>query len=108
LSQKYHSKRYYNVLLATFGLPVRDLDQPISTIDVGSILGLIQHEPADPQVEHAMGTPSEWQTLAKTARLEWDGKVLLNKDLLTSIFLRLDSHRPWCSANLPNPHGSGK
>jgi hypothetical protein len=91
----FHEGRFCNVMFATFNLPVRDMDKPISTMDAGTILGLVLHEPFDPVVEFTVAEPSEWAPLVHSAKLEWNGRVRLDEGLLSIIFRRLRSHRPW-------------
>lgn len=90
-----HEERYYHVMFATFGLPVRELNEPISTMDSGSILGLAQNGPFDPSVEFAISEPSEWPLLVNSSKLNWDGRVHLNREMLANIFKRLQSYSPW-------------
>jgi hypothetical protein len=102
--RNFHEEGYHNVMFATFNLPVRDASLPISTIDSGSILGLVDHEPFDPVVEFAISNPPEWRPLVDSAKLKWDGRVYLNDNLLSVIFRRLSSHRPYFQASqfVPN------
>jgi hypothetical protein len=94
-SENFQEERFHNVMFATFNLPARQQDIPISTIDSGSLLGLVQRAPFDPVVEFALGEPSEWPPLVHSAQLTWNGRVYLNQKLLTVIFERLQGHRPW-------------
>jgi hypothetical protein len=96
--QNFHEDRYHNVMFATFNLPVRDTSLPISTMDSGPILGLVQREPFDPVVQYANSEPSEWPQLKHSAKIEWDGRVSFNNDLLSVIFKRLQSYRPISNA----------
>ena len=93
--ENFHEERYHRVMFATFGLPRRNASMPISVIDSGSILGLAEHRPFEPIVEYAMGDPAEWPLLMQSVRLRWDGSVHLDPDILSTIFTRLRSHRPW-------------
>jgi hypothetical protein len=93
--ETFQEQRYHNVIFATFNLPERDTRLPISTIDSGSILRLVRREPFDPIVEFTVSEPAEWQPLVRSAKLEWSGRVHLSDDLLSIIFTRLRSHRPW-------------
>ena len=91
----FQEERFHNVMFATFNLPVRQQDLPISTMDSGSLLGLVEREPFDPVVEFALGEPSEWPPLVQSAQPTWSGRVHLNQKLLSAIFGRLHGHRPW-------------
>jgi hypothetical protein len=90
--------RYHHVLLATFGLPVKNTENPISLIDVGSLLGFIAHIPFEPIVEFTLSEPSEWPKLVNTASIHWDGTVTLDEKLVGVSFRRLRSFRPWSSS----------
>lgn len=94
-STNFNEDRYFHVMFASFGLPVRDLNTPISTMESASILGLVQNEHFDPVVEFAIGEPFEWEALAQSTKLDYSGRVHLNDELLSAIYKRLRSHRPW-------------
>lgn len=103
-SRNFHEERYHNVMFATFNLPVRDASLPISTVDSGSILGLVEREPFDPVVEFTIGEPSEWRPLVDSAKLKWDGRVYLNDNLLSVIFRRLCTYRPYSQTSQFEPN----
>ena len=65
--------RYYEVLFATFGVPPRDPSVPISTLDIGPMLGF--HDPqrpdvAPPIVEYTNATAEQFHRHAATLRLD--------------------------------------
>ena len=86
--------KYHHVLLATFGVPARCPDRPISLRDVGALLGLTPGG-AEPVVEFALAPPGMWPDLVATARLRWPGFVDLSPDLLAGVRRDLRRHRPW-------------
>ncbi|HEX6974364.1 MAG TPA: hypothetical protein VF147_08185 [Vicinamibacterales bacterium] len=87
-------ERYHHVILATFGLPSRCADAPISLIDVGALLGL-RDQQSDPSVEFILSAPRQWPVLVLTAHPRWRGDVDLDEKLLGEIFRGLQRHRPW-------------
>ena len=89
--------RYYNVLLATFGLPQRCAREPISLIDIASLVGLSSTR-AQPSVEFALAPPKAWPALVTSARLRWTGEVDLDPALLAPIFKQLRRYDPWPDA----------
>jgi hypothetical protein len=90
----FNDERYHRVLLATFGRPARCPHQPISLIDIGSLLGLSDRR-AEPIVEFTIAPLEIWPLLMKTARLQWSGDVELDAGLLAQVFAGLQRHRPW-------------
>jgi hypothetical protein len=86
-------RRYYHVPLATFGLAARCPREPISIIDIGSLLGLSEIR-ATPSVEFTIAPQEQWATLVKTARLRWSGEVDLDRNLLGKIFKGLSRYDP--------------
>lgn len=87
---------YHHVLLITFGLDKnRDPSLPISLLDIPALLGLSDEAPFPPKVEFILSNPNEWPILIKTAKIEWNGVVRLNEDLLCKIFRRLQSYVPY-------------
>ena len=99
--------RYYHVPLATFGLAPRCARQPISLIDIGSLLGFSRTH-ASPSVEFTIAPQEQWSTLVKTARIRWSGAVDLDGDILADLFKDLrrydaptDAHSDSCAASTP-------
>jgi hypothetical protein len=88
------------VLLATFGVPPRCPDAPISLIDIGALLGLSDTR-AEPVVEFAIAPLNVWPALMNSARLEWSGDVELDPTLLAEIFAGLLRHKPWTGDSIP-------
>jgi len=87
-------ERYYRVLLATVGLPARCPQEPISLIDIGSLVGLAETR-AEPSVEFAIAPEGLWPALVQTARLRWPGDVELDEGSLAEIFSGLRRYDPW-------------
>jgi hypothetical protein len=90
----FHDERYHRVLLATFGLPARCPQMPISLIDIGSLLGFSDGR-AEPVVEFTMAPVEVWPQLMNSARFQWAGDVELDARLLAQMFAELLRHRPW-------------
>jgi hypothetical protein len=87
-------ERYHHVVLATFGLPPRCPQQPISLIDIGSLAGF-SDKTAEASVEFVLSAPKQWPALVESARLRWSGDVDLAPRLLGGIFKGLRRHEPW-------------
>jgi hypothetical protein len=105
--------RFQHVILATFGVPARPVDEPISLIDVGVLAGVAATAPAQPVVEFSATTPATWGELVKTASLNWDGTVDLDARILDAAFANLKRHAPWARpldspAASPNPDRASK
>jgi hypothetical protein len=91
----FSEERYHRVVLATFGLPARPADVPISLIDLGTLAGLAPLPPAVPAVEFSITTPEVWPQLVASARLGWSGAVTLDKAPLRDALQELRHYRPW-------------
>ena len=87
-------RRYFHVPLATFGVAPRCPSEPISLIDIGSLVGLSK-DYAHPSVEFTVAPQEQWSTLVNTARLRWSGDVELDQHLMADIFKGLRRHEPW-------------
>jgi hypothetical protein len=94
-TQTFADTRFHHVILATVGLPSRALDEPISLIDIGSLLGFLDARSSDPAVEFAISPPTVYPLLLNSARLHWSGTVELDSRLLGDVFRELRFHRPW-------------
>lgn len=90
--------RFHRVLLVTFGLPARDPQRPISTIDVGALLGLASGPPAAPEVAYVNVLGDEWFALRSGSRLLRDGAVRLDGSVLAAIGKRLLTYAPYAAA----------
>jgi len=106
--ENFQEDRYHHVVFATFALPRRDTDAPISLMDAGTVLGLVRGKPFDPVVEFAISDQAEWPLLVRSIKLNWDGTVKLDDELLMEMFQRLRSHRPWGGSKEPDQvrHGN--
>ena len=94
--------RFYHVVLATFGMPPRPPAEPVSLIDIGSLLGF-EEERAEPAVEFALAAPDVWPALVSSARLRWAGQVDLDVGLLAEVQRSLRRHVPWPSVKRVEP-----
>jgi hypothetical protein len=85
--------QYHHVLFITFGLPVySDPNQPVSLLDIPGIIGFKKYRKSPAVVEFTLSRPNEWVQLIKTAKLNWDGTVQLDNELLAHVFKRLKSY----------------
>jgi hypothetical protein len=88
--------RFQHVVLATFGVPTRPVDEPISLIDLGVLAGIATGTaPAEPMVEFAATTHESWGELVNSASLNWDGTADLDARILERAFASLKSQAPW-------------
>jgi len=92
---RFSDERYHRVVLASFGLPARQPDAPISLIDIGTLAGLGQVPPAEPTVEFCVSAPDVWPRLIASARLRWSGAISLDAAPLRDTLRELRAYRPW-------------
>ena len=99
-AETFDQERYFNVVLASFGLPSKAGDSPVSLRDMDLLLGLSER-PFDqqPEVEYALAPPKLWPRLVGSATVGWSGHVHLDKQLLSVVFDDLKSFRPWTAWN---------
>lgn len=83
--ENFSDSRYHHVPLATFGVSPRCPREPISLIDIGSLLGLSDVQAA-PSVEFTIAPQEQWAALVRTSRLRWSGDVDLDAGLLGGVF----------------------
>ena len=97
----FDQERYFNVVLASFGLPSKAGDSPVSLGDMDILLGLSER-PMDqqPEVEFVLAPPQMWPQLVGSATVDWSGHVHLDEHLLSMVFDDLKSFRPWAASNL--------
>ena len=91
----FSSATYHHVVLATFGMPPRAPELPISLIDLGRLAGLRDGVAAEPIVEIALTPRESWVNLLKSAELDWDGSVILDQGILDHTFAGLKSYSTW-------------
>jgi hypothetical protein len=85
--------QYHHVLFVSFGLPkYSDPEQPVSLLDIPGIIGFKKYSKSPSVVEFTLSRPDEWVNLIKSAKLDWDGTVGLDNELLSDIFKRLKSY----------------
>ncbi len=97
-SRNFGSRVYYEVPLITFGLPVRDLQQPISLLDIPSLIGLDDPSmagPAAPVVEYA-NIPSMEEFRRAILGADWlrDGRINIKPDFTQRYLRALKAYRP--------------
>jgi hypothetical protein len=98
--------RYHRVLFATFGVAARDPTIPISLRDIPAMFGYVDsgRKNADPMVEYTNVTGPEWQELIGTAKLQGDGRVLLDPSIVKRAGARLKGFRPYTAGGyFPSP-----
>ena len=96
--QSFNAPRYHHVVMASIGLPVGQVQEPVSLADVGALLGLAPPTyRSEPVVEFASPPQAVWARLASTARMHWSGVIGLDGRLLDVVFEGLQRHRPWSS-----------
>lgn len=87
---------YFHVPLATFGLPARDPEQPISLLDLPALAGLTPDvPPAPPVVEYGMTRPEDWHRLIEHTRLRWSGAFETDPEVFAEALRDLRAFRPW-------------
>lgn len=98
--------RYHRVIFVTFGIPPRDPEDPISLLDISSMLGYADaaRKSADPVVEYTNVTAEEWGELSRSARLLSNGRVLLDGTIVRGAGARLKGFRPYAPGGyFPSP-----
>jgi len=93
------SPGYYSVPLITFGLPVRDVDRPISLLDVSSLAGLPDSSwtgPAAPVVEYSnLTTTEEFKQAVLEADWKLDGEINLGPEVIQKCQAILKAYDPY-------------
>ncbi|HYH00442.1 MAG TPA: hypothetical protein VD837_15015 [Terriglobales bacterium] len=99
---------YHEVPLITFGLPVRDLREPISLLDIPSLIGFedpTRTGPAEPAVEYVnLESVEEFKTAILEAKWLGDGRIEVHPDLPKKYLGLLKIYRPAtanASASMP-------
>jgi hypothetical protein len=90
--------QYHRVILATFGLPVREPLLPISLLDISELVGFPDPSRpgrAAPIVEYTNATGDEWRQLLESARLHLDGEISLDPAIVGKIGKRLLAYEPY-------------
>jgi hypothetical protein len=96
VTENFTERRYYNVILATIGLPRRDVTQPISLIDIASLSGIrTGAEPVNPAVEFVHYPSEMWPQLVSSVKLRWSGSVEMDRRALDDLRKHLRTHQPW-------------
>jgi hypothetical protein len=95
--ENFGKPQYHRVIFATFGIPARDPTLPISLLDISSMLGYSEpgREKADPIVEYTDVTGPEWKQLMRSAKLLFNGRVLLDPGIVRRAGERLRAFRPY-------------
>jgi hypothetical protein len=96
-AENFGTERYYGVILATFGIPPRDPDAPISLLDTGALIGLAPagSAPRPPLTEYVEAQPPDWGELARGSLPLLDGRVSLPRSALARMGGRLAAYRPY-------------
>lgn len=106
----FNNESYYRVPLITFGLPVRDVNTPISLLDISSLVGMEDHsspEPADPVVEYVnFRGPFEYVGQIKAAKWTADGRITYRPGTENAYLNLLRSYSPYPLAPEQSAHQS--
>jgi hypothetical protein len=99
----FDSEGFYHVPLITFGLPVRDLRQPISLLDIPSLVGFDDASlagPAAPVVEYVnFSTMEEAESAVLAAKWTRDGRIDLTPDVTRKYLKLLKACHPSTTAS---------
>jgi hypothetical protein len=95
--ENFSANRYHHVVLASIGLPARPVQEPVSLMNIGALLGLAPLAASEPVVEFASPPQALWARLASTARMHWSGSIELDHRVLETVFAGLQRYRPWSS-----------
>jgi len=91
--------KYYQVVLITFGVPARDVRQPISLLDISSLVGLqdpTMPGPAAPVVEYINWfTSDEYTKEIGSAKWGTDGRVTMSSSVDKKYLGLLRSYDPY-------------
>ncbi|MBP1685289.1 MAG: hypothetical protein H6Q33_1432 [Deltaproteobacteria bacterium] len=97
VSSNFGQRKYYTVVLATFGMPAGDAQAPISLLDLGPIAGFPDRsrpEPSEPAVEYYnMDDPREWIEAIGTATFATDGRVIYRPHIIARSRAKLRTYR---------------
>jgi len=98
-TSNFGQRGYYEVPLITFGVPARNVSEPISTLDIPSLFGFedsSHNKPAEPVVEYVdMQSMEEWQRAIQKARWGMDGRVEFSEDIVAKYKAALKAYRPY-------------
>ena len=97
-NENFGSETYYHVPLITFGLPVRDLNRPISLLDVPGLVGLEDESrpgPSTPAVEYInfSGT-SDYRDAILSAEWRRDGRIDIRAEIAQKMVSKLKPYYP--------------
>ncbi len=98
---------FYEVPLITFGLPGRDVHQPISLLDISSLIGVddqSQGAPATPAVEYVnLQSFDEFKNAVLKADWLADGRINMRTEVAEKYLALLKSYNPFVDPAPPNP-----
>ena len=100
--------RYHRVVLATFGVPSRDTEAPISLLDLGDMVGFPDASrpgPSPPVVEYTNVIGREWSELLRTASVRGRGEVILDCGILRALAERLRTRVVYPTTPTPTAAG---
>jgi len=98
---------FYEVPLITFGLPARDVQEPISLLDITSLIGLDDPSlpaPAAPVVEYVnMQTMDEFRNAVLGAEWLADGRINMRPEVIQKYVGLLKSYNPFADPGAVPP-----
>jgi hypothetical protein len=100
-NDNFHRPVFWEIPLITFGMPVRELQQPISLMDIPSLIGLDDPSlpgPAAPVVEYVnMRSLDEFRSAVLGAEWLADGRINIRPDVSQRFLSLLRSHHPFAA-----------
>jgi hypothetical protein len=96
-NESFAKQGYYHVPLITFGVPVRDLHQPISLLEISSLIGLEDHTSgvAEPTVEYVNFPSLEaFSTAILGAKWSRDGRIDVSPEIARKYLGLLKAYDP--------------
>lgn len=96
-NESFAKQGYYHVPLITFGASVRDLHQPISLLEISSLVGLEDHTagPAVPAVEYVNFPSVEaFSTAILSAKWSRDGRIDVSPEIARKYLGMLKTYDP--------------
>ncbi len=103
--QNFANPSYWNVLCATFGVPPRDPQEPISLLDLPEMLGFPDAKrpgPAPPAVQFA-GINAKESAQLSSAYFLLDGRIIANPRVMAGIGKRIKEYRPFSAPGVYFP-----
>ncbi len=103
--QNFANPSYWNVLCATFGVPPRNPQEPISLLDISEMLGFPDAKrlgPAPPAVQFA-GINEQESAQLSNAYFLLDGRIIADPRVMAGIGRRIKEYRPFSAPGVYFP-----